>query len=375
MDFVTGFPTTRNRNDAVWVIVDRLTKSAHFLAIKKTDGVDRIVSKYIDEIVRLHGVPSSIVSDRDSKFTSHFWQAFQKALGTRVNMSTAYHPQTDGQSERTIRTLEDMLRACVLDWGDSWEQNLPLVEFSYNNSFHSSIGMSPYEALYGRPCRTLLCCTQVGERSMIGPEIVEETTEKIKSVRDKMRAAQDRQKHYADKRRKELKFAVGDMVYLKMITFKGRVRISGRRKLDPRYLGPFRVIERVGSVAYKLDLPSEMEAFHNVFHVSQLRKCLTDQDVLIPEIPSDLGTNLTLETRPVRIVDRMEKAMRKKTIQMVKVIWDCNGREETTWETEARMKAEFPKWFDQFVLDETHDSDSRTNPLLVGETCNIPDPE
>ena len=160
---------------------------------------------------------------------------------------------------------------------------------------------------------------------MIGPKIMEETTEKIKSVRDKMRAAQDRQKHYADKRRKELEFAVGDMFYLKMITFKGRVRISGRRKLDPRYLGPFRVIERVGSVAYKLDLPSEMEAFHNVFHVSQLRKYLTDQDVLIPEIPSDLGTNLTFETRPVRIVDRMEKEMRKKTIQMVKVIWDCNG--------------------------------------------------
>ena len=113
----------------------------------------------------------------------------------------------------------------------------------------------------------------------------------------------------------------------------------------------------MGSVAYKLDLPSEMEAFHNVFHVSQLRKCLTDQDVLIPEIPSDLGTNLTFEIRPVRIVDTMEKAMRKKTIQMVKVIWDCNGREETTWETEARMKAEFPNWFDQFVLGETHDSD------------------
>ena len=111
--------TTRNRNDAVWVTVDRLTKSAHFLAIKKTDGVDRIVCKYIDKIVRLHGVPSSIVSDRDLRFTSHFWQAFQKALGTRVNMITAYHPQTDGQSERTIRTLEDMLRACVLDWGDS----------------------------------------------------------------------------------------------------------------------------------------------------------------------------------------------------------------------------------------------------------------
>ena len=189
-----------------------------------------------------------------------------------------------------------------------------------------------------------------------------------------MKAAQDRQKHYADTQRKELEFAVNDMVYLKMITFKGRVRISGRRKLNSRYLGPFRVMERVGSVAYKLDLPSEMEAFHDVFHVSQLRKYLPDQDVFVPEIPSDLGTNLTLETRPVRIVDRMEKTTRKKTIQMVKVIWDCSGREETTWETEARMKNYFPKMFYLFVLNETHESDSRMNPLEVGETCYIRDP-
>ena len=197
MDFVTGFPTTGNKKDAVWVVVDRLTKSAHFLAIKKSDGVNQIVRIYIDEIVRLHGVPASIVSDRDPRFTLYFWKAFQKALGTRVNMSTAYHPQTDGQSERTIQTLEDMLRACVSDWGDSWEKHLPLVEFAYNNSFHSSIGMSPYEALYGRPCRTPLCWTQIGEHSMIGPEIVEETTEKINFLRDKMRQAQDRQKNYA----------------------------------------------------------------------------------------------------------------------------------------------------------------------------------
>ena len=213
----------------------------------------------MEEIVRLHGVPSSIVPDRDLRFASRFWKDFKKALGTRVNMSTTYHPQTDGQSERTIRTQEDMLQACVLDWGDSWEKHLPLVEFAYKYSYHRSIGMSPYEALYGQTCRTPLCWTQVGERSMIGPEIVEETTEKIKFIQDKMKTSQDRQKHYADKRRKELEFEVGDIVYLKMITFKGRVRISGRRKLDPRYLGPFRIIERVGAVAYKLDLLSKME--------------------------------------------------------------------------------------------------------------------
>ncbi|XP_056843094.1 uncharacterized protein LOC130495672, partial [Raphanus sativus] len=323
MDFVTGFPTTRSKKDAVWVIVDRLTKSAHFLPIKKGDGVDEIVKIYIDEIVRLHGVPASIVSDRDPRFTSYFWRAFQKALGTRVNMSTSYHPQTDGQSERTIQTLEDMLRACVLDWGDSWEKHLPLVEFAYNNSFHTSIGMSPYEALYGRPCRTPLCWTQVGERSIIGPEIVEETTEKIKLVKEKMKEAQDRQKSYADRRRKHLEFEVGDLI-----------------SKVPR---SFRILERVGAVAYKLDLPSEMDAYHNVFHVSQLRKCLTDQDIVLPEIPKDLGKNLTLETRPVRIIDRMEKAMRRKTVPMLKIVWEFNGKDIITWETEARMKAEYPE--------------------------------
>ena len=374
MDFVTGFPTTRNQKDAVWVVVDRLTKSAHFLPIQKGDGVDQIVRIYLDEIVRLHGVPASIVSDRDPRFTSYFWQAFQKALGTRMNMSTAYHPQTDGQSERTIQTLEDMLRAVVLDWGDSWEKHLPLVEFAYNNSFHTSIGMSPYEALYGRPCRTRLCWTQVGERSMLGPEIVEETTEKIRFLKEKMKEAQDRQKSYAYRRRKHIEFEVEDLVYLKMITFKGRARVSGRRKLDPRYLGPFRIIERVGAVAYKLELPPAMDAFHNVFHVSQLRKCLSDQDIVLPEIPTDLGKNLTLETRPVLIVDRTEKTTRKKTIPMIKVVWEYNGKDVITWETEARMKAEYPEWYDQVVPEETHDEDSRTNPSQVGETSHVPSP-
>ncbi|KAF8087920.1 LOW QUALITY PROTEIN: hypothetical protein N665_0561s0003 [Sinapis alba] len=183
-----------------------------------------------------------------------------------------------------------------------------------------------------------------------------------------MREAQDRQKNYADRRRKDLELKVGDLLYLKMITFKGKSRVSRRRKLDPRYMGPFKIVERVGKVAYKLDLPSKMEAFHNVFHVSQLWKCLTDQDIVEPEIPIDLCKNLTLGLRPARIVDRMEKATRKKTLQMVKVIWDCNGIEKTTWETEARMTADFPKWFDQFLDKETFDSDSRTNPFQLSES-------
>lgn len=175
MDFVTGLPRITGNKDAIWVIVDRLTKTAHFIAIKKTDGADILARKYLDTVVRLHGIPVSIVSDRDPKFTSTFWQAFQKELGTKVHLSTAYHPQTDGQSERTIQTLEDMLRACVLDWGGKWGEYLPLVEFAYNNSYHSSIGMSPFEALYGRPCRTPMCWTEVGERRGMEPSLISET--------------------------------------------------------------------------------------------------------------------------------------------------------------------------------------------------------
>ncbi|CAA7036636.1 unnamed protein product [Microthlaspi erraticum] len=207
MDFVVGLPVSRTF-DAIWVIVDRLTKSAHFLAIKKTDGAAVLARKFVREIVRLHGVPASIVSDRDPRFTSEFWRAFQAEMGTKVHLSTAYHPQTDGQSERTIQTLEDLLRMCVLDWGGHWADHLSLVEFAYNNSFQASIGMAPFEALYGRPCRTPLCWTQVGERSMYGATYVQETTEKVRVVRLNMKEAQDRQKSYADRRRRELEFQV-----------------------------------------------------------------------------------------------------------------------------------------------------------------------
>ena len=157
MDFVTHLPRTQQRHDAVWVIVDRLTKSAHFLAVQMTFALEKFCRLYIREIVRLHEVPVSIVSDRDPRFTTHFWKSFQKAMGTRLTMSTTSHPQTDGQFERTIQVLEDMLRAWVLDHKGSWEEHFPLVEFAYNNSYQASIQMAPYEALYGRPCRSPLC--------------------------------------------------------------------------------------------------------------------------------------------------------------------------------------------------------------------------
>ena len=166
MDFVTKLPKTLKGHDTIWVVVDHLTKSAHFLAMRETLPMDKLAKLYVDEIISRHGVPLSIVLDRDSRFTSNFWNGLQTELGTRLKLSTAHHPQTDGQSERTIQTLEDMLRSCVIDFGGSWDSHLPLVEFAYNNSYHSSIGMAPFEALYGRKCRTPVCWLEAGENNL-----------------------------------------------------------------------------------------------------------------------------------------------------------------------------------------------------------------
>jgi hypothetical protein len=172
MDFVVGLPRSLNGHDAIWVIVDRLTQFAHFLPIKVNFTLDKLAQLYIQEIVRLHVTPVSIVSDRDPRFTARFWKSLQAAMGTTLNFSTAFHPQSDGQSEQTIQTLEDMLRACILDLGGRWDDHLPLVEFAYNNNYHSSIEMAPYEALYGRKCRSPICWDEVGERKLLGLEIV-----------------------------------------------------------------------------------------------------------------------------------------------------------------------------------------------------------
>ena len=201
MDFITGLPRSNRKFDSIWVIVDRLTKSAHFLPVRSTYTAEDYAKLYIKEIVRLHGVPVSIISDRGAQFTAHFWRSFQRGLGTQVNLSTAFHPQTDGQAERTIQTLEDMLRVCVLDFKRSWDEHLPLVEFAYNNSYHSSIQMAPYEALYGRKCRSPIGWFDVGESGLYGPDLVQQAIEKVKLIRERLLTAQSHQKSYSDMQR------------------------------------------------------------------------------------------------------------------------------------------------------------------------------
>ncbi|GJS30466.1 putative reverse transcriptase domain-containing protein [Tanacetum coccineum] len=282
MDFITKLPRSSQGFDTIWVIVDRLTKSAHFLPIRENDPLDKLARLYLIWIVAKHGIPASIICDRDGRFTLNFWRSFQKALGTDISMSTAYHPETDGQSERTIQTLEDMLRACVIDFGKGWVKHLPLAEFSYNNSYHASIKAASYEALYGRKCRSPVCWAEVGEAQLTGPKLIQETTEKIVLIKQRMQATQDRQKSNADRKRKPMEFEIGDRVMLKVSPWKGVVRFGKRGKLNPRYVRPFRVLAKVGKVAYRLELPQELSRVHHTFHVSNLKKCYADEPLVMP---------------------------------------------------------------------------------------------
>ena len=226
MDFVSVFPLTQQKHDSVWVIVDRLTKSANFIPVRIDYSMDRLAELYVDEIVRLHGVPLSIVSDRDPRFTSRVWKELQSALGTRLNFSTAFHPRTNRQSERLIQVLEDMLWGCVMEFTGSWDRYIPLIEFAYNNSYQSSIDMAPYKALYGRRCRTPVCWTELNEHKVIGLDIVKDTEAKVQVILKRLKVASDQQKSYADLKRRDIAYEVGDKVFLKILSWRKLLRFG-----------------------------------------------------------------------------------------------------------------------------------------------------
>ncbi|GJZ40706.1 reverse transcriptase domain-containing protein [Tanacetum coccineum] len=351
MDFITKLPRSSSGHDAIWVIVDRLTKSAHFLAIQEDYSMEKLARLYIDEIFACHGVPTLIISDRDGRFTSRFWQTKQKALGTRLDMSTAYHPQTDGQSERTIQTLEDMFRACVIDFGGSWNIHFPLAEFSYNNSYHSSTRCAPFEALYGRKCWSLVLWAEIGDSILIGPEMVQETMDKVVVIRDRLKAARDRQKSYADNRRKPLEFQVGDHVMLKVSPWKGVVRFGKKGKLAPIFVGPFEILKRIGSMAYRLRLPEELSGVHDTFHVSNLKKCLAYANLHVPLDEIKVDKTLCFVEEPLEIMDREIKTLKHSKIPIVKVRWNSKRGPEFTWEREDHMKAKYPQLFENAIVE------------------------
>ena len=345
MDFISGLPKTLKGFTVILVVIDRLTKSAHFVPGKSTYTASKWAELYLTEIVRLHGVPVSIVSDRDARFTSKFWKGLQTAMGTRLDFSTAFHPQTDGQTERLNQVLEDMLRACVIEFPGSWDSHLHLTEFAYNNSFQATIGMAPFEALYGKCCRTPVCWSEVGEHRLMGPELVRSTNEAIQKIRARMQTAQSRQKSYADVRRKDLKFDVGEKVFLKVAPMKGVMRFEKKGKLSPRFVGPFEILERVGVVAYRLALPPSLSAVHNVFHVSMLRKYVADTSHVVDYEPLEIDEHLSYVEQPVEILAREVKMLRNRSIPLVKVLWRNHRIEEATWEREEEMRTRYPELF------------------------------
>ncbi|GKB93968.1 putative reverse transcriptase domain-containing protein [Tanacetum coccineum] len=249
MDFVTKPPKTSNGHDTIWVIVDRLTKSAHFIPTRETDSMETLTRLYIKEIVSQHGMPISIISDRDSYFTSRFWQLLQSALGAQLDMSTVYHPETDGQTAR------------------------------------------------------------------------------------------DRQRSYANVRQKPLEFQVRDRVMLKVSPRKGVIRFGKQGKLNPRYIGPFKIYERIGPVAYKLELPEELSNIHSTFHLSNLKKCLSNKSLIVPMKELQLYDKLNFVEEPVEIMDREIKQLKQSRIPIVKVRWNSKRGPEFTWECEDQSKS------------------------------------
>ncbi|GJR36299.1 putative reverse transcriptase domain-containing protein [Tanacetum coccineum] len=279
--------------------------------MRETDPLDKLARMYLKEVVTRHGIPVLIICDRDPRFASNFWRSLQNALGTNLDMSTAHHPQTDGQSKRTIQTLEDMLRACAINFGKGWVNHLPLVEFSYNNwvyhfplvefsynnSYHASIMAAPFEALYGRKCRSPVCWTDVGEAQILGPELIQETTEKIIQIKQRMQAARDRQK------------------------------------------------KKVREVAYKLELPEELSRVHNTFHVSNLKKCHADEPLAVPLDGLHLDDKLYFVEEPLVIVGREVKWLKRSRIPLVKVRWNSKRGPEFTWERKDQFKKKYPHLF------------------------------
>ncbi|WVZ53383.1 hypothetical protein U9M48_004334 [Paspalum notatum var. saurae] len=326
MDFIVGLPRTQSGFDSIWVVIDRLTKVAHFILVKTTYSEAKLAELYMSRIVCLHGVPKKIVSDRETQFTSHFRKRLHESMDTKLNFSSAYHSQTDEQTERTNQILEDMLRACAIQYGNSWDKSLPYAEFSYNNSYQASIKMSPFQALYGRRCRMPLPWDQPGEKQLFGPQIIEDAERQVRMIRENLRIFQTTQKSYADHRRRDLEFAMGDYVYLKVSPIHGLLK----EKLAPRYIGPFKIIDRNGEVAYQLELPDRLSGVHDVFHVPQLKKCLRVPEEQLQGDDLNMQDDLTYMEYPVQILETAERTTRNRVIKMFKVKWSHHTVEEAT---------------------------------------------
>ncbi|KAA3471245.1 Retrotransposable element Tf2 [Gossypium australe] len=308
MDFMSELPLSPRKKDVIWVVVDCLTKYAHFIHVRLDYSLEKLAELYVFEIVGLHGVPLSIISNRDPRFTSRFWSELHEALGTKLHFSTAFHPQKDGQSEQVIQILEDMLRSCVLEFEGIWKRLKSRII-----TITSQVLKWP---------RTKLCLvenTKLSEKKLLGTDLIRETEEKVQVIRDCLKAASDRLKSYVDLKRKKV------------------FHFGRKGKLSPRFFGSYEIIERIGPVAYRLALPSKLEKIHNIFHVSMLRR-YSDPSHEISPIDVELHLDMSYSKELVKILAQEVKELRNKRIALIKVLWHRRGVEEATWDPKEAMR-------------------------------------
>ena len=342
MDFIVGLPNTSRGHDSIWVIVDRLTKMCRFIPTKKTVKTPELARLFVENIYRLYGLPANIVSDRDRKFDSHFWRAIFERLDTMLNLSTADHPETDGQTERVNQVLEDMLRAYVSKRQSSWEDYLPILEFAYNSAKHVTTGFSPFMLMYGFQPRAPVTVGLANEKIHEVKNFLQDHMDMLRVARRNVQQAQDRYKKFADKRRRPVTFEKGELVFLRVPENSQSLSTGPVPKLSPRFCGPFKIIKKVGQVAYKLELPASSKV-HPVFHVSRLRKRLYSEDnVVDPGILVEYTESPVQPHEPERILDSHELRTRHHVRHQVLVKWKDRPDEGSTWENISTLKKRFP---------------------------------
>jgi hypothetical protein len=342
MDFIEGLPKFGGKN-VIMVIVDRLTKYSHFLALVHPFTAQTVAQLFLDNIFKLHGVPTAIVTDRDRIFTRKLWQDLFKSMKVSLQYSIAYHPQRDGQTERVNQCLENYLRCRIFLEPKKWSSWLPLAEWWYNTTFHASLKCTPFEALYGYPPPILFEVLVPGPESPI-VDFLRQRQLMINKLKDNLAKAQAQMKKYADSKRLEREFIVRDIVYLKLQSFRHTtINLHQNLKLATKFYGPFKIIEKIGSTAYKLQLPSSAD-IHPMFHISQLKKDLGPRAIPQDNIPL-VNPDGYIKIEPVIVLDTRTLPRQDEIITQWKVQWQNLSPDQATWEDKLFIKATFPSFY------------------------------
>ncbi|KAJ4807982.1 polyprotein [Rhynchospora pubera] len=371
MDFISGLPRSEGK-EVIMVIVDRLTKYAHLAALQHPFSASDVARVFLETVYKLHGLPQNIISDRDPIFTSKFWKEIMEKMRVKLKMSTAYHPQTDGQIERVNQCIENYLRSMMLNQPKLWTKWLAMAEYWYNTNFHSALNTTPFKALYGYdppqlPMGTIPRCSVEAVN-----ELMKERHEWLQELKNSLKKAQERMKKFADQKRSERTFAIGDWVYLKLHPYR-QVSLKGSghersHKLSPKFYGPFEIVDKKGELAYELNLPTDSQV-HPVFHVSQLRGKVGEGHEIMPNLPL-VGMKNKQKEEPEAIIGRRLTQRGNQGVVQILVRWKGQTDEDASWEDYHQLEKQFPHFIlrDKEYFEKGRVSGIEINKLLaVGE--------